>query len=107
MVEIGNVENVCRLCLSADEPRFSVFAQDREEDPSGVPLTAKIQACLSIQVRNFILLLVQIDSRHFRGENRRLQGRVSLIDLNSSERSLIECATPKARVLRLHSHKKG
>ncbi|KAL6439704.1 hypothetical protein ACFW04_004045 [Cataglyphis niger] len=50
VVEIGNVENVCRLCLSVDEPRFSVFAQDREEDPSGVPLAAKIQACLSIQI---------------------------------------------------------
>lgn len=90
MVEIGNVENVCRLCLSVDEPRFSVFAQDREEDPSGVPLAAKIQACLSIQVRfpNLIFLLVQVDSRDFRGENRRLQSRVSLIDLSISERSL-------------------
>ncbi|CAL1674322.1 unnamed protein product [Lasius platythorax] len=50
VVEIGNVETVCRLCLSADEPRSSVFAQDREEDSSGVPLAAKIQACLSIQI---------------------------------------------------------
>ncbi|XP_011263823.2 zinc finger protein 836 [Camponotus floridanus] len=50
VMEIGNVENVCRLCLSVDEPRSSVFAQDREEDPSSVSLAAKIQACLSIQI---------------------------------------------------------
>ncbi|XP_072751208.1 uncharacterized protein [Anoplolepis gracilipes] len=54
VVEIGNVENVCRLCLSVDEPKSSVFAQKREEEeeknPSNVPLAAKIQACLSIQI---------------------------------------------------------
>jgi len=50
-VEIENVENVCRLCLSTDGPRSSVFAtQEEKEDSSDVPLTVKIQACLSIQV---------------------------------------------------------
>ncbi|XP_046618635.1 zinc finger protein 62 homolog isoform X1 [Neodiprion virginianus] len=41
-----NVENVCRLCLSADEPRSSIF----EGDDSSVPLSFKIQACLAIEV---------------------------------------------------------
>lgn len=59
VVEIENVENVCRLCLSTDEPRSSVFATHEEEEvekDSGVPLVAKIQACLSIQVRARVIL---------------------------------------------------
>ncbi|XP_071646346.1 uncharacterized protein [Temnothorax longispinosus] len=53
--DFGNVKNVCRLCLSADGPRSSVFAtqeDEEKEDSSGhrVPLAAKIQACLSIQI---------------------------------------------------------
>lgn len=47
---IENVEDVCRLCLSIDEPRSSVFVAPEQEDPSCVTLVAKIQACLSIQV---------------------------------------------------------
>ncbi|KAL6254348.1 hypothetical protein P5V15_014396 [Pogonomyrmex californicus] len=52
VVEIGNVESVCRLCLSTDGPRSSVFAAQGEEkeDSSGISLVAKIQACLSIQI---------------------------------------------------------
>ncbi|XP_012531667.1 zinc finger protein 62 [Monomorium pharaonis] len=54
VVEIENVENVCRLCLATDGPRSSVFATEKEdderEDSSGVPLADKIQACLSIQI---------------------------------------------------------
>ncbi|XP_011693099.1 PREDICTED: zinc finger protein 26-like [Wasmannia auropunctata] len=53
VVEIENVESVCRLCLSTDEPRASVFAtqeEEEEKDLSSVPLAAKIQACLSIQI---------------------------------------------------------
>lgn len=64
VVEIENVKNVCRLCLSTDEPRSSVFATYEEEEEeevekdSGVPLAAKIQACLSIQVRARAILRV-------------------------------------------------
>lgn len=52
-MEIENAEDVCRLCLSTDGPKSSVFAkqEDEKEALSGVPLVAKIQACLSIQVR--------------------------------------------------------
>lgn len=48
-MEVGNVENICRLCLSTDEPRSSVFEAHEQED-SAIPLATKIQACLSIQV---------------------------------------------------------
>lgn len=47
VVELQNVEDVCRLCLSTDEPKLSVF----ETGDSPVSLASKIQACLSIQVR--------------------------------------------------------
>ncbi|XP_018364842.1 PREDICTED: zinc finger protein 845-like [Trachymyrmex cornetzi] len=47
---IENVENVCRLCLSKDGPRASVFATQEEEESSRELLVAKIQACLSIQI---------------------------------------------------------
>lgn len=85
MMEIGNVENVCRLCLSVNEPRSSVFAQDREEDPSGVSLAAKIQACLSIQVslgsaeeNSSSSSSCEVDSHGITGEeDRSLGGRVS------------------------------
>ncbi|EZA57874.1 hypothetical protein X777_00976 [Ooceraea biroi] len=50
VVELGNVESVCRLCLSTDETRSSVFAARDQEDSSGVPLATKIEACLSIQI---------------------------------------------------------
>nr|XP_034182381.1 zinc finger protein 62 homolog [Osmia lignaria] len=44
--ELQNMENVCRLCLSTDEPKLSVFG----EQESPVSLANKIQACLSIQI---------------------------------------------------------
>ncbi|XP_025987406.2 oocyte zinc finger protein XlCOF7.1 [Solenopsis invicta] len=52
VIEIESVENVCRLCLSTDRPRSSVFAtqDDEKEGSSGVPLATKIQTCLSIQI---------------------------------------------------------
>ncbi|XP_076626737.1 uncharacterized protein LOC143344505 [Colletes latitarsis] len=46
VVELQNMENVCRLCLSTDEPKSSVFGMQ----DSPVPLATKIQACLSIQI---------------------------------------------------------
>ncbi|XP_076232943.1 uncharacterized protein LOC143178289 [Calliopsis andreniformis] len=46
VVVLQNMENVCRLCLSTDEPKSSVFGMQ----DSPVPLAAKIQACLSIQI---------------------------------------------------------
>ncbi|KZC09648.1 Zinc finger protein 91 [Dufourea novaeangliae] len=56
VVELQNMENVCRLCLSNDEPKTSVFgAQD-----SPVSLATKIQACLSIQISATDKLTTQI-----------------------------------------------
>lgn len=49
-VEIENGENVCRLCLSTDEPRSSVFEETDEREDTDVSLATKIQGCLSIQV---------------------------------------------------------
>ncbi|XP_031836924.1 uncharacterized protein LOC116428877 [Nomia melanderi] len=46
VVVLQNIENVCRLCLSDDEPKLSVFGT--QETP--VSLVSKIQACLSIQI---------------------------------------------------------
>ena len=46
VVELQNMENVCRLCLSTDEPKLSVF-----ETEDSLSMASKIQACLSIQVR--------------------------------------------------------
>ncbi|XP_053987514.1 zinc finger protein 62 homolog [Hylaeus volcanicus] len=46
VVELQDMENVCRLCLSTDEPKSSVFGMQ----DSPVPLVTKIQACLSIQI---------------------------------------------------------
>ncbi|XP_006617514.1 zinc finger protein 62-like [Apis dorsata] len=46
VIELQNMENVCRLCLSTDEPKSSVF----EVEDSPVSLANKIQACLSIQI---------------------------------------------------------
>ncbi|KAK0091070.1 hypothetical protein PV326_003791 [Microctonus aethiopoides] len=46
VVELDNVRNLCRLCLSTDEPRSPIFGVQE----SSVPLVEKIQACLSIEV---------------------------------------------------------
>ncbi|XP_012256689.2 zinc finger protein Xfin-like [Athalia rosae] len=46
VVSIPNVENICRLCLSPDDPKSSIF----DGDDSSVPLSCKIQACLAIQI---------------------------------------------------------
>lgn len=46
VVELQDMENVCRLCLSTDEPKLSVF----EMEDSLLSMASKIQACLSIQV---------------------------------------------------------
>ncbi|XP_078045751.1 uncharacterized protein LOC144474585 isoform X2 [Augochlora pura] len=46
VVVLQRMENVCRLCLSEDEPKLSVFGA--QETP--VSLATKIQACLSIQI---------------------------------------------------------
>lgn len=45
-VPTPSVDSVCRLCLSPDEPKLSIF----DGDDSSVPLSSKIQACLAIQV---------------------------------------------------------
>lgn len=47
VVELEKMENVCRLCLSTDEPKSSVFGTQN----APISLASKIQACLSIQVR--------------------------------------------------------
>ncbi|KAK2583123.1 hypothetical protein KPH14_009149 [Odynerus spinipes] len=47
VVELQNVDNVCRLCLSAEEPKSSIFGT---QDSAAVPLVIKIQACLSLQI---------------------------------------------------------
>ncbi|XP_015180184.1 PREDICTED: zinc finger protein 62-like [Polistes dominula] len=47
-VELLNVDNVCRLCLTVDEPKSSIF--QTEDSPTAVPLVTKIQACLSLQI---------------------------------------------------------
>lgn len=49
IVELSNVENVCRLCLSVEEPKSSIF--EAQDSSTAVPLVTKIQACLSLQVR--------------------------------------------------------
>ncbi|XP_034948720.1 zinc finger protein 62 homolog [Chelonus insularis] len=46
VVEFENVEDLCRLCLSKDEPTSSIFGVQE----SSVPLADKIQACLSIEI---------------------------------------------------------
>ncbi|XP_076283499.1 uncharacterized protein LOC143210486 isoform X2 [Lasioglossum baleicum] len=46
VVVLQNMENVCRLCLSGDEPKLSVFGS--QETP--VSLATKIQTYLSIQI---------------------------------------------------------
>ncbi|XP_015603291.1 zinc finger protein 62 homolog [Cephus cinctus] len=46
MEQLRNVEDLCRLCLSVDQPKSSVF---RGED-SSVSLATKIEACLSIEI---------------------------------------------------------
>ncbi|XP_047343176.1 zinc finger protein 62-like isoform X1 [Vespa velutina] len=48
IVELSNVENVCRLCLSVEEPKSSIFGA--QDSSAGVPLVTKIQACLSLQI---------------------------------------------------------
>ncbi|KAI4503826.1 hypothetical protein M0802_001229 [Mischocyttarus mexicanus] len=47
-VELLNVENVCRLCLTVEEPKSSIF--QTEDSSTAVPLVTKIQACLSLQI---------------------------------------------------------
>ncbi|KAH0560707.1 zinc finger protein 62 homolog [Cotesia glomerata] len=46
VVELNNVENLCRLCLSSDDPKSPIFGLQE----SSVPLADKIQACLSIEI---------------------------------------------------------
>lgn len=87
VVEIENVENVCRLCLSTDEPRSSVFTTDKEEDDTAVSLAVKIKACLSIEVgarlRSFVLC-----------ESRGLEGSTNRFHRDCTRRTLLECASP-------------
>ncbi|XP_017882494.1 zinc finger protein 845-like [Ceratina calcarata] len=54
--EVRNMENVCRLCLSADEPKSSVFGGQG----SPLSLASKIQDCLSIQISTTDRLSTQI-----------------------------------------------
>ncbi|KOX71317.1 Zinc finger protein hangover [Melipona quadrifasciata] len=56
VAELQNVENVCRLCLSTDEPKLSVF----EMEDSLLSMASKIQACLSIQISTTDKLSTQI-----------------------------------------------
>ncbi|XP_012274931.1 zinc finger protein 845 [Orussus abietinus] len=43
---LADVDNVCRLCLSTEGPKVSIFSVH----DSSVPLASKIKACLSIEV---------------------------------------------------------
>ncbi|XP_011308681.1 zinc finger protein 62 isoform X2 [Fopius arisanus] len=45
VVELETLDNVCRLCLSKDEPKSPIFGVQE-----AVPLAEKIQNCLSIEV---------------------------------------------------------
>ncbi|XP_076755032.1 uncharacterized protein LOC143425867 [Xylocopa sonorina] len=66
VVELENMEKVCRLCLSAEEPKSSVFGgQD-----TSVSLAAKIQACLSIQISITDRLSTQICGECVKNVNR-------------------------------------
>ncbi|KAF3423802.1 hypothetical protein E2986_05391 [Frieseomelitta varia] len=56
VVELQDMENVCRLCLSTDEPKLSVF----ETEDSLLSMASKIQACLSIQISTTDKLSTQI-----------------------------------------------
>ncbi|XP_017788464.1 PREDICTED: zinc finger protein 845-like [Habropoda laboriosa] len=65
VVELQDMENVCRLCLSTDDPKSSVFGgQD-----SPVSLASKIQACLSIQILTTDKLSTQICEQCVRNVN--------------------------------------
>ncbi|XP_015111400.1 zinc finger protein 845 isoform X1 [Diachasma alloeum] len=46
VVELEALDNVCRLCLSTDEPKSPIFGVQG----AAVPLAEKIQDCLSIEV---------------------------------------------------------
>ncbi|XP_057321300.1 zinc finger protein 62-like isoform X1 [Microplitis mediator] len=46
VVELNNIENLCRLCLSTEDPKSPIFGL--QESP--VSLVEKIQACLSIEI---------------------------------------------------------
>ncbi|OAD57830.1 Zinc finger protein 91 [Eufriesea mexicana] len=56
VVELQKMDNVCRLCLSTDEPKSSVFGTEN----ASVSLASKIQACLSIQILTTDRLSTQI-----------------------------------------------
>lgn len=45
IIDIKNVDNVCRLCLSTDEPKLSIF----DHNDSTI-LLDKIRSCLAIQI---------------------------------------------------------
>ncbi|XP_043272798.1 zinc finger protein Xfin-like [Venturia canescens] len=47
IVDVRNVGNVCRLCLSSKKPKSSVFA---DQAIAAVSLASKIQTCLSIEI---------------------------------------------------------
>ncbi|XP_033329819.2 uncharacterized protein LOC117222300 [Megalopta genalis] len=65
VVVLQRMENVCRLCLSEDEPKLSVFGS--QETP--VSLATKIQACLSIQILATDRLSTQICSQCVKNVN--------------------------------------
>ncbi|XP_076674474.1 uncharacterized protein LOC143372311 isoform X2 [Andrena cerasifolii] len=65
VVELRNMENACRLCLSTDEGKSSVFAM--QDTP--VSLAAKIQGCLSIQILSTDRLSTQICAQCVRNVN--------------------------------------
>lgn len=65
IVEIGNVKNVCRLCLSTDKPRSSVFTTYEQENPA-LSLAVKIRSCLSIEVGTQLCPFVVCESRRLR-----------------------------------------
>ena len=49
VVDLKSVEDVCRLCLSPDEPKSLIFG----DTVSPASLATKIQACLSIDVSTY------------------------------------------------------
>lgn len=67
IVELLNVENVCRLCLSVEEPKSSIFGA--QDSSAAVPLVTKIQACLSLQVRFIFITRSMIDEIDFTSAN--------------------------------------
>lgn len=62
-IDLYNVNDVCRLCLKCDGTILPIFGSEHSSRDC-IPLSYKIKACVSVEVRNYFQFIVNIYILH-------------------------------------------